>query len=306
VDGFFIVDKPAGVTSFSVVALVRRLTGIRRVGHAGTLDPLASGVLPVAVGHATRLIEYTDGEPKAYLARVRFGVETDTEDAEGTVTAESDATGLSAGAIAAALPPFVGLIEQVPPRYSALKLAGKPLYRYAREGADVEPAARRVRVDRIELVSFDNVVAEIAVVCGKGTYIRSIARDLGRAVGTGAHLAGLVRTRSAGFTLADANAPDELRTAAEAGRLGDLLLAPDRAVERRPAAILGGDRERAVRWGRDVRIEAAPTPAGGEHCRAYDLHGRFLGMLEHRSGTLWHPAKVVETRDPGPDGGEFS
>ncbi len=208
--GFIIVNKPTGATSFSMVSLVRRLTGVRRVGHAGTLDPLASGVLPVAVGHATRFIEYLDDELKTYRARVRFGIETDTYDAEGEVTAESDPSGVTAERIVAALVAFTGDIEQTPPRYSALKVAGKPLYRYAREGADVVVASRVVHVHAVVLESYADGVARIEVRCGKGTYIRSIAHDLGRALGCGAHLAALERTSTGGFDIGDAWTPERL------------------------------------------------------------------------------------------------
>ncbi len=288
--GFLIVNKPAGATSFSMVSLVRRLTGVRRVGHAGTLDPLASGVLPVAIGHATRLIEYLDDEAKTYIARVRFGVATDTYDAEGERTAETNASHVSRAAIEARLPEFVGDIEQTPPMYSALKVAGKPLYRYAREGAQVTVASRTVHVDGIDLRSFAGGVAEIEVRCGKGTYIRSIAHDLGQRLGCGAHLTGLVRTSSGGFRIAEAHPPDALVAVAGEGALGELVLAPDRAVERRPAVIFGSALTADVLAGRDVRFEAA---AAADLCRAYSGEGAFLGMLTLSEAGPWHPEKVV-------------
>jgi tRNA pseudouridine55 synthase len=289
--GFLIIDKPIGMTSFSMVSLVRRLTGVRRVGHAGTLDPLASGVLPVAVGQATRLIEYLDDGSKAYEARVRFGVTTDTYDAEGMVTSERDALAVTAQAVEAALAGFIGEIEQRPPVYSAIKIAGKPLYRYAREGAAVEAASRIVRIEAIELRSYDSREAKIAVRCGKGTYIRSIAHDLGERLGCGAHLAALRRTRSGGFGVEDAYTPDDLVAAAAEDRLSELLLAPDRALERRPAAILGADRVRELRLGRDVTLG---TSEGGEECRAYSTEGDFLGVLRSSGAGLWHPQKVLD------------
>jgi tRNA pseudouridine55 synthase len=294
--GFLIIDKPSGVTSFSMVALVRRLTGVRRVGHAGTLDPMASGVLPVAVGQAARFIEYMDDELKTYLARVRFGAATDTYDAEGTVTATGDASSVDAAAVEAELAAFEGHIEQTPPVYSALKVAGKPLYRYAREGAEVAVASRTVYVERAALLSCDAGEAEIEVRCGKGTYIRSIAHDLGQRLGCGAHLSALRRAATGGFTLADARRPDELSVLAEAGRLLEALLAPDRAVERRPAAIFGGDHSVDVTCGRDVAFEAA---AGPDLCRAYSVEGGFLGVLRRGEGWLWHPEKVVPAARQG-------
>jgi tRNA pseudouridine55 synthase len=290
VNGFLIVDKPAGVTSFSMVSLVRRLTGVRRVGHAGTLDPLASGVLPVAVGHATRFIEYLDDALKAYDAQVRFGEATDTYDAAGTVVASGDASIVTAAAIERELAEFVGDIVQTPPMFSAIKIAGKPLYRYAREGADVAVAARTVYVESAALRSYAEGVAEIEVRSGKGTYIRSIAHDLGQRLECGAHLSGLRRTSSGGFGIREASSPEVLTSLAGEGRLEEALLAPDRAVERRPAAIFAGDHSTDVACGRDVRFDAAKA---AEVCRAYSVDGEFLGVLRHRGEGRWHPEKVV-------------
>ncbi len=289
-NGFLIVDKPSGVTSFSIVSLVRRLTQVRRVGHAGTLDPLASGVLPVAIGHATRLIEYLDDELKTYVASVRFGTATDTYDAEGAVTATGDATVIDSGRIEAVLPAFEGTIEQTPPMYSALKVAGKPLYRYAREGAAINVAARNVFIESVALRAYADGAAEIVARCGKGTYIRSLAHDLGTALGCPAHLAALRRTSTGGFNIEGAHAPSDIEAATRDGRLAELVLAPDRAVERRPAAIFGDERTTDVVCGRDVTLDA---PMQAAHCRAYSVSGDFLGVLERREATLWHPVKVM-------------
>lgn len=292
-DAFLVVDKPAGVTSFSIVSLVRRLTGVRRVGHAGTLDPLATGVLPVAVGGATRLIEYMDDDVKAYVATVRLGESTDTYDAEGAVTAVRDATGIGEDALREALAAFTGTIEQTPPVYSAVKVAGKPLYRYARSGGDVPaPRPRSVRIDAIELVSFASPAAVIAVRCGRGTYIRSLAHDVGERLGCGAHLTALRRTRSGGFDIGDAHAPEQLVEAADGGWLEELTLAPDRAVERLPAAILAGVRERDVAQGREVTLDRA---SDARWCRAYTAEGALLAMLEAGIEGRWQPRKVLRT-----------
>jgi tRNA pseudouridine55 synthase len=305
--GFIVLDKPTGVTSFSMVALVRRLAGVRRVGHAGTLDPLASGVLPVAVGAATRLIEYTDDETKAYVARIRFGETTDTYDADGQAVARADASNLRPEDIEAALPAFVGRIEQAPPKYSAIKLAGKPLYHYAREGIDLAPVPRTVEIESIELRSFENSVAEVEVRCGKGTYIRSLAHDLGVRLGCGAHLAALIRTRSAGFALDDAHAPEELAALAAEGALDDAILAPDRALERRRAVIIGAGHAIDVAAGRPVTLEPHPGArplAVGEICRAYDAGGRFLAVLAEAGSGVVRPRKVFRTALEGLDSGQ--
>lgn len=290
--GFIVVDKPSGVTSFSVVSLVRRLSGVRRVGHAGTLDPLASGVLPVAIGQAARLIEYTDDAPKRYLASVRLGRSTDTYDADGGTTREGDASGITEGALQTALEVFVGEITQRPPPFSAIKVAGRPLYDYARRGTPLEAQPRTVHVSAITLRAFAEGRAELDVRCGKGTYIRSIAHDLGEALGCGAHLEALRRTETAGFSLDEAHSPDDLRRAASESRFEEVLLAPDRAVERRPAAIFGASRARDVLLGRTVPVEAPPGVAA---CRAYSAEGEFLAMLAPREGGLWRPEKVFAT-----------
>lgn len=292
-DGFVVIDKPSGVTSFSVVALMRRLTGVRRVGHAGTLDPLASGVLPVAIGQATRFIEYLDDTVKVYLARIRFGVSTDTYDSEGSVTRERDVTSLSAEDVEAVLRGFRGEIEQRPPAYSAIKLRGKPLYRYARDGDAVEAPPRMVRIDAIELVGFEAGEAQMRVWCGGGTYIRSLAHDAGERLGVGGHLTGLVRERSGGFSLEDARRPDELRALADAGRLDEAVLAVDRAVERRRAVILGAVSAGEVSVGRDIAFE---TDSDATMCRAYGVEGDFLGVLSRTPGGCWHPTKMLARR----------
>jgi tRNA pseudouridine55 synthase len=295
-NGFVILDKPTGATSFSMVSLLRRLTGVRRVGHAGTLDPLASGVLPIAIGTATRFIEYTDVERKAYRATVRFGVETDTYDSEGRVTATVDASHLAPSDVESALRAFVGEIEQTPPAFSALKVRGRPLYSYARSGEAVAAKQRRVVVDRIELLRYEDSVGEFEVRCGRGTYIRSIAHDLGRALGTGAHLTALRRTSSGGFTLGEAHAPAEIEEAGAQGRLEELVLAPDRAVERLDAAILAERRAEDVVHGREVHFRA---DAASDLLRAYSLGGDFLGVLRATGGGAFHPAKVVSGAERG-------
>jgi tRNA pseudouridine55 synthase len=254
-------------------------------------------VLPVAVGQAARLIEYLDDAAKTYVADVQFGKETDTYDAEGEVVARGDASGLAQPRIERELGAFEGEIEQTPPKYSALKLAGKPLYRYAREGVDVDVRPRVVRIDSARLLRFDAAEsrATIEVVCGKGTYIRSIAHDLGRALGCGAHLAGLRRTSSGGFDVEDAHTPDALVALAGRGELAAAILAPDRAAERRPAAIFGPAHAGDVRAGRNVGFEARAGREAGDLCRAYSVEGDFLGMLRLRVEGVWHPEKVLPT-----------
>ena len=199
--GFVNINKPKGMTSHDVVANVRRLTGIRQIGHTGTLDPFAEGVLPICIGRATRLIEYLEDD-KAYLATVQFGSNTDTYDIDGQVTQTFDKK-VTREEIEAILDDFRGEIEQMPPIYSAIKVNGKKLYEYARKGEEVEIKPRSVVIEKLELVDFDAVkqTAQLEVKCSKGTYIRSLAFDIGKKLGAGAHLSALVRTQAGRFKL---------------------------------------------------------------------------------------------------------
>lgn len=199
--GFVNINKPKGMTSHDVVANVRRLTGIRQIGHTGTLDPFAEGVLPICIGRATRLIEYLE-EDKAYLATVQFGSNTDTYDIDGQVTQTFDKK-VTREEIEAILDDFRGEIEQMPPIYSAIKVNGKKLYEYARKGEEVEIKPRSVVIEKLELVDFDAAAqtAQLEVKCSKGTYIRSLAFDIGKKLDAGAHLSALVRTQAGRFKL---------------------------------------------------------------------------------------------------------
>ena len=199
--GFLNVYKPKGMTSHDVVACLRRVTKIKQIGHTGTLDPFAEGVLPICIGKATRLIEYLSDE-KAYIATVQFGKSTDTYDLEGEFVSESDVK-VSKDNVLIALKSFEGEIEQTPPIYSALKVNGKKLYEYARAGVDVEIKSRKVFIEKIELLSFDelNQTAEIYIKCSKGTYIRSITHDLGQNLACGAYLIKLIRSQAGDFFL---------------------------------------------------------------------------------------------------------
>ena len=213
--GIVIVDKPIGPTSFSVMRAVGRQLGAKRVGHAGTLDPAASGILVVLLGEGTKLSDLLMHHDKVYEARVVLGRATDTLDAEGQTVAEAPvpAAALEPAAIRAALPAFLGKIMQVPPVYSALKRDGRTLMSRARAGEQVEVAPREVRVDALELLAVDGPALLLRVACGKGFYVRSLARDLGAALGVPAHLGGLRRTVLGGFTLADAHLPADITAA---------------------------------------------------------------------------------------------
>jgi tRNA pseudouridine55 synthase len=210
VHGVLVLDKPAGATSAGAVDAVKRRLRATRAGHGGTLDPIATGVLPICLGEATKLAAYLLADDKAYVAELVLGVETDTLDRTGAVIATRDASGVTREAFARALGARLGEQDQVPPMYSAVKQGGVRLYERARAGEHIERAPRRIRIDKLELLAWAPPRATIAIECSKGTYVRSVVSDLGRAVGTCAHLAELRRTRSGAFTLAQAQAIDAL------------------------------------------------------------------------------------------------
>lgn len=298
-DGIFILNKAAGMTSHDVVARVRRLARQKRVGHAGTLDPTATGVLPVCLGQATRVAEYLSESGKAYRATIRFGIVTDTYDAEGSVVRTAPVATTSAE-IAAALPSFLGEQMQAPPIYSAIKRAGQPLYKLARAGQDVAVEPRPVVIYALRIVAWSSPDLMVDIECGKGTYIRSLAYDLGERLGPGAHLAALVRTRSGPFTLKQSITLDMLEAALAGDAWRDHLYAADEALLERRAAILGTESEARVRNGQLLRFENAPRPAeppapeDGELLRAYSTDGRFLGILRWEAGAAaWQPHKVL-------------
>ncbi len=287
-DGILNLNKPRGMTSHDVVARVRAVARQREVGHAGTLDPMATGVLLLCLGRATRLAEYLMDSPKLYRARVRLGITTDTDDAEGAVIAESPVEADRA-AVEAALERFRGPILQVPPMYSALKRDGQPLYRLARRGQTVEREPRRVEIYRLDLTAWEPPELTLEVLCSTGTYIRALARDLGEALGCGAHLTGLVRLASGDFRLEDAAELD----AVTPERLPDLLLPPDAALQRYPALYLSDAEANAVRHGRDI-LHVAQDLSCMTLARAYGPDGRLLALMEYRPDRgLWHPRKVL-------------
>lgn len=294
--GFLNVNKPRGKTSFSVVARVRRLTGEKRVGHAGTLDPLATGVLPVCIGQAARLVEYLVDATKTYRAEIEFGITTDTYDAEGKILSRADSSGITREKIETALAQFRGEITQVPPAFSAIKQQGKPLYKLARAGVAVAPKKRMARIDRFEIVDWRAPVATVEVECGKGTYIRSLANDLGQALGTGAYLKSLERRRVGIFNIEDSVTPEELEEAFRAGYWERLLYPVDSVVEHLPALVVGEENARAIRNGSPVSLEGA---AGNGLSRAYDHCGNLIGILRSDAEEqLWRPEKVFNQGCP--------
>lgn len=297
IDGIFNIDKPVGITSHDVVARVRRLTGQKRVGHAGTLDPAASGVLPILLGQATRVAEYLSESGKAYRATIRFGIETDTYDAEGRIVGEADVT-LMRSDIERVLPGFLGGQMQRPPIYSALKRDGQPLYALARAGKSVEIEPRPITIESLDIIDWNTPLLVLDVVCSKGTYIRSLAHDLGERLGTGAHLAALVRTRSGPFQLEASIGLDALAEAFTEGTWQRYCFAMDEALLDWHVAILGDDNEARMHYGQSLTFTTVTAMAGDTLLRAYSLDGRFLGILRYESQgrqntSIWQPHKVI-------------
>jgi tRNA pseudouridine55 synthase len=291
IEGLICLDKPPGQSSHDVVNAIRRLAGIRRVGHAGTLDPLASGLLLLCLGRATRLLEYLIGQPKTYLATVQLGQETSTYDAEGDVTAEYPVD-ISRQKLTAGLEKFRGTIEQLAPLYSAVKVGGQPLYRLARKGESVQRPSRTVVIYQLDLLAWHGRLLELRIHCSSGTYIRSIAHDLGRELGCGAFLAGLRRTGVGRFSLADA-AP-----------LADLgqddwrrhLRPADSAVGHLTRLDIANDEALALYHG--LAIARQPGQTEESPVRAYDESGLFVGVLAAEP-EFWRPQKIFYRPDQG-------
>lgn len=279
-DGFLNLNKPLGLTSHDCVARVRRLLKLKRVGHAGTLDPAAEGVLPIAVGRSTRLLQYLpDG--KSYRAIVCFGLTTTTDDLEGEILTRRSTVDLDLPTIQAALPQFLGKIQQIPPAYSAIQVQGQRLYQLARSGVAVEVPMREVEILRLEVVGWrsgETPELDLAVDCGGGTYIRAIARDLGEAVGTGATLAGLVRTASSGFDLTQSLSLEQLEQQVQAGTLE--LVSPEVALQHLPIVRL--EDALARRWclGQRLAMSSSPERMAESAVRVHHAEqgDRFLGV----------------------------
>ena len=224
VDGFLVIDKPKGLSSHDVVNRVRRILGTKKVGHTGTLDPFATGVLPVAVGEGTKAIQFLDEGFKEYLATIRFGVTTDTLDITGTVLHEKEASSLTRDLVLHQMAQLTGEISQLPPMYSAIKQGGQPLYKLARKGIEVERQPRKVLIHQFELLTFNPPLAEVRVLCSRGTYVRTLADDLGRLLGCGACLTELRRVLSGPFRIGTSLSLDQLATSVELGTVSNHLV----------------------------------------------------------------------------------
>ncbi len=294
--GFLNIDKPSGITSHDVVARIRRLSGQRRVGHAGTLDPAATGVLIVALGGATRLIEYVQRQTrKRYLATVRLGVTTTTDDADGEMIAQHPVPPLDSATIEQALAPLRGTIWQTPPMYAALHHQGRRLYELARAGVTVDAPPRQVHIEQLKLVGYDPPLLTLDVVCSSGTYIRALARDLGAALGCGAHLAALRRTAVGAFRVEDALPlsvlEEEARSDAQEA-LRRRMLPPEIAVADWHVLRLDEESARRIRHG----LPLVAPPDSPSQARAHDPDGALLALLRY-DGRYWRPIKVFDWTD---------
>jgi len=288
-DGLLPIDKPTGPTSHDIVARGRRALGIRRIGHSGTLDPFASGLLLLLVGGATRLAEYLAPLPKEYVARARLGIRTSTDDPEGEVVSESDAwRGLSREALERGLEPLRGEIEQTPPPYSAKKVGGRPAHRRVRAGESVVLEPTRVVVHEIEVEDFELPWVIFRVSCSTGTYIRALARDLGENLGVGAHLAELRRTRIGPFRVEDALPADELD---QEERVSGALVTPLEALGHLERVDLDEEAAARVRMGQFLAAEAYGLPAG-DSLLALSCEGQLVAVASVQEGRI-RPRKVL-------------
>ncbi len=262
VNGFLIIDKPAGISSHDVVNRVRRILGTKKVGHTGTLDPFATGVLPIAVGEGTKAIQFLDEGQKEYLATIRLGITTDTLDITGTVLRECDATSISRLQLLQSMADLTGEISQLPPMYSAIKQGGQPLYKLARKGIEVERQPRRVLISQFELLLFEPPVAEVRVLCSRGTYIRSLADDLGRLLGCGACLTTLRRSQSGPFRIETACTLEQLDDAVALGRVESCLVTIEQSLTHLQSSEVVAQELQALRHGVLPRLSVAGMQPG--------------------------------------------
>ena len=291
ISGVLVIDKPVGLTSHDVVQIVRRGTHIRRAGHTGTLDPRASGVLVVLIGPAVRLSEYVSASDKRYQAVIQLGTTTDTYDANGTII-KTAPVNVSEEEFEITLKEFEGEIEQIPPPYSAIKIKGKKAYEMAREGEEVELAPRMINVYSIELLEWAPPEVVIDVYCSSGTYVRSLAHELGEKIGCGAHLVGLRRTKSGRFTLRDAVPLNKLRQSFDNSSWYQYLIPAAEALSDWPSLELTPEQVENVRHGHRIPAE----PDSPKKIRAISEQGELIALLELvPEENVWQPRKVFYT-----------
>lgn len=300
ISGVLVIDKPVGMTSHDVVQAIRNGTGIRRAGHTGTLDPRASGVLVILIGPAVRLSEYVSASDKRYQAIIRLGGSTDTYDAEGSFTRSDEPINVTEEEFEKVLKTFEGQIEQVPPPYSAVKVKGRKAYEMARQGEEVELEPRIIDVYHLEVLEWAPPEVVVDVHCSSGTYVRSLANDLGNQLGCGAYLVGLRRTKSGRFTLRDAVPLRKLQEAFRAGNWYQYLIPAAEALGDWPAVELNPDDVEEVRHGH--RAKADPSTKSGDLVRGVSMAGELVALMqrvenEEDGSPEWQPRKVFFTSD---------
>ena len=292
-DGVIVVDKPEGWTSHDVVAKMRGIAGTRRVGHLGTLDPIATGVLPLMIGQATRLARFWEGAEKCYDAVVRFGFATTTYDRAGEVVGDITEPVVSAAEIEACMAPMRGEIEQTPPPVSAKKIGGVPAYKLARKNIAVELAPVKVSVYELTLVGVESARARIRVRCSAGTYIRSMAHQMGAALGCGAHIESLVRTHSGPFSMEQARTPEQLQALKNEGRLGESLLPMEDLLPEFPRVVVDDTTAMGIRQGRDFPVSPFRVNGESPHVRAVGADGRLIAIGRIILPHVYHPVVVL-------------
>jgi tRNA pseudouridine55 synthase len=292
-DGVIVVDKAEGCTSHDVVNRVRRIAGTRRVGHLGTLDPLATGVLPLVVGRATRLAQFFTSNTKRYDAWVRFGHSTDSYDRDGAPTSDPLQPSFAREELERALDAFRGTFLQTPPPVSAKKIRGVPAYKLARKHVEVELAPVEVSVHAIDLAAFEPPLARLLICCSAGTYVRSIAHELGRALGCGAFLDSLRRTASGEFTEERAHTLDRLRDLAAEGRLSEALIGGTALLPQFPGELVDAVTAGQIRQGRDFRVSPFRIRPDARYVKALSQEGELIAIGEARLPHLYHPILVL-------------
>ena len=296
--GVINIDKPEGLTSMDVVRRIRKVSNVRRVGHGGTLDPFASGVLPIAIGSATRLLEYMLNGDKAYVAEIELGRSTDTYDKSGICTDTGDPSGVTHNHVTKALKEFEGDILQVPPMFSAIKSNGRKLYELARQGIEIERKARQVSVSGLELIDFKNPFLRIRVLCGKGFYVRSLANDLGNYLGCGGTLMKLRREYSAGFLLEKSHKLWQVEKAYTEGNWEKVTEEPGKCLPNASHIELSQEELIYVSNGREIPAEGKndPSATGTQVGLAYDENKRLVAVLRLTQDNYeWHPEKVFHS-----------
>jgi tRNA pseudouridine55 synthase len=291
--GVLVLDKPAGWTSHDAVNKMRRIAGTKKIGHLGTLDPLATGVLPLVVGRATRLAQYYVKDRKAYRATVRFGHSTDSYDRDGQATSPEIKVALREEEVEAMLVPFRGPLSQMPPPVSAKKINGVPAYKLVRQNKPVELSAADVEVYRLEVEKVEGSDLFLYMECSAGTYVRSIAHELGQLKGCGAFVQDLRRTMSGEFQIADAYTLEALEAMASEGRFDEALLTGTRLLPEMPAETVDLLTEAQIRQGRDFRTSPFRVSQGARHVKAMNQSGELVAIGEQKLPNLYHPVLVI-------------